>query len=59
MDKAYRAYDPQNLKYVFRHDFINVSMAHQLEFSEEELSKIFDVICDVKLVKGLDQQVIA
>jgi len=45
VDKAYKAYDPEDIRYVFRHDFIDTSMALQLEFSEEELSKIFYIIC--------------
>ena len=36
---------------MFRHDFIDISMALQLEFSEEEFSKIFDIICSAKTKK--------
>jgi hypothetical protein len=44
-EKAYKAYDPKDIRFVFRHDFIDISMALQLEFSEDEFSKIFDIIC--------------
>lgn len=51
MEKAYRAYDSKDVRFVFRHDFIDISMALQLEFSEDEFSKIFDIICSTKAKK--------
>lgn len=57
-EKAYRAYDTKDVRFVFRHDFIDISMALGLEFSNEELSKIFDIICEVKQRKLEDNTVI-
>lgn len=59
VEKAYRAYDSKDVRFVFRHDFIDVSMALQLEFTNEELSKIFDIICETKTKKGDDVQSLA
>lgn len=59
VEKAYRAYDSKDVRFVFRHDFIDVSMTLQLEFTNEELSKIFDIICETKTKKGDDVQSLA
>ena len=47
VEKLYKIYDPEDHKFVFRHDFISESLMIELEFTEEELSKIFDFICQV------------
>jgi hypothetical protein len=45
VEKLYKAYDPKDLRYVFKNDFIETSMLLGLEFSEEELIKIFEGFC--------------
>ena len=44
-EKAYKSYDPEDHRFVFRNEFMVVSEMLGLEFSEEELNKIFDQIC--------------
>ena len=44
-EKAYKHYDEGDLRFVFKGDFIDISMALGLDFSEEELIKIFFIIC--------------
>lgn len=44
-EKAYKYYDEQDLRFVFKHDFIVISMAMGMDFEEDELTKIFEVIC--------------
>jgi hypothetical protein len=45
VEKLYKAYDPKDLRYVFKNDFIDTSMLLGLEFSEDELVKIFETFC--------------
>ena len=45
-EKAYKFYDEQDLRFVFKHDFIVISMAMNMDFTEEELTKIFQIICE-------------
>ena len=44
-EKAYKCYDERDLRFVFKNDFIDVSMAMGLDFSDEELRRIFEIIC--------------
>ena len=44
-EKAYKYYDEQDLRFVFKNDFIVISMALNLDFTEDELIKIFQIIC--------------
>lgn len=44
-EKAYRYYDEQDLRFVFKNDFIDISMALGFDFTEEELIKVFQMIC--------------
>ncbi len=53
VEKAYKMYDPDDNKFVFKHDFTHECVMMGLEFSEEELSKIFEYICQVG-TKGTD-----
>lgn len=46
VEKAYRMYDDQDVRFVFKNDFIDISNAHRLEFTHEELEKIFEIICE-------------
>ena len=45
VEKLYKAYDPKDLRYVFKNDFVDTSMLLGLEFSEDELVKIFENFC--------------
>ena len=45
VEKLYKVYDPKDLRYVFKNDFVDTSMLLGLEFSEDELTKIFEVFC--------------
>lgn len=45
VDNLYNEYDPDDLRSVFKHDFINTSRVLDFDFSEEELAKIFQIIC--------------
>jgi Ca2+-binding EF-hand superfamily protein len=58
VEKAYRQYDPDDNKFVFKHDFSHECVMMGLEFSEEELGKIFEYICQVgtKGTESKDQQ---
>jgi hypothetical protein len=47
VEKAYKFFDPQDNKFVFKHDFIHECVMMGLEFSEEELVKVFEFICQV------------
>lgn len=49
VENAFKHYDPQNLGYVFRHEFIALSHNINLEFNADELSKIYDEM----LIQGL------
>ena len=40
-EKAFKYYDDQDLRFVFKNDFLVISMAMNLDFTEEELIKIF------------------
>jgi Ca2+-binding EF-hand superfamily protein len=51
VDRAYKAYDPKDLGFVFRNDFIDISMIMGLNFSQDELAKIFEVVCSVNAKK--------
>jgi len=42
VEKAYKAYDPKDVRFVFKNDFIDTSLALGLEFSQDELIKIFE-----------------
>ena len=58
VEKLYKIYDPEDHKFVFKHDFVNESLMLGLEFTEEELVKIFEYICQVgsKASESRDQQ---
>lgn len=45
VDKLYKAYDPKDMRFVMRNDFIETSRLLGFEFDEEELTKIFEVFC--------------
>lgn len=45
VEKLYKAYDPKDLRFVFKNDFIDTSMLLGIEFSEDELLKIFETFC--------------
>lgn len=45
VEKLYKAYDPKDVRFVFKNDFIDTSMLLGIEFSEEELIKIFETFC--------------
>ena len=45
VEKAYRQFDPDDHKFVFKHDFVHECVLMGLEFSDEELVKIFEYIC--------------
>jgi len=55
VEKAYKLYDPEDNKFVFKHDFTHECVMMGLEFSEEELGKIFEFICQVG-TKGTDSK---
>ena len=55
VEKAYKQYDPDDNKFVFKHDFAHECVMMGLEFSEEELGKIFEYICQVG-TKGTDSK---
>ena len=44
-EKAYKIYDEQDIRFVFKHDFIEISYELGMDFEEEELIKIFQIIC--------------
>ena len=44
-ERAYKHYDEQDLRFVFKNDFVDISMALQFDFSQDELVKIFQIIC--------------
>ena len=58
VEKAYRQYDPDDNKFVFKHDFSHECVMMGLELSEDELGKIFEYICQVgtKGTESKDQQ---
>jgi len=58
VEKAYKAFDPNNYGSVQRKDFIHDCLVLGLQFSEEELGKIFEVICEygTKQTTSTDQQ---
>ncbi len=47
VEKAYKMFDPDDNKFVFKHDFVHECVMMGLEFSEEELTKIFEHLCQV------------
>lgn len=53
VEKAYKLFDPDDNKFVFKHDFVHECVMMGLEFSEEELNKIFEFICQIGS-KGTD-----
>ena len=55
VEKAYRLFDPEDNKFVFLHDFTHECVMAGLEFSEEELAKIFEFLCQVG-AKGTDSK---
>jgi len=56
VEKLYKAYDPKDLRYVFKNDFVDTSMLLGLEFSEDELVKIFENFCKHGEKDGAKQQ---
>ena len=52
-EKAYKMYDESDLRFVSKHAFIDISMAHGFDFSQDELLKIFEIICE-QGTKGTD-----
>jgi hypothetical protein len=55
VEKAYKLFDPDDNKFVFKHDFIHECVMMGLEFTEEELIKIFEFITQVG-TKGTDSK---
>ena len=45
VDKLYKWYDENDLHYVFKNDFIDISYYLGFEFSEDEFTKIFETFC--------------
>ena len=45
VEKAFKAYDPKDVRFVFKNDFIDTSLALGFEFSQDELLKIFENFC--------------
>ena len=45
VEKAYKAYDPKDVRFVFKNDFIDTSLVLGFEFSQDELMKIFETFC--------------
>ena len=43
-EKAYKGYDEQDLRSVGKNDFIDISCAMALDFTTEELTRIFHII---------------
>ena len=58
VDKFYRLLDPDNHGSVSKKDFIYVCMVCELNFSEEELEKLFHSICEhcTQKTDSTDQQ---
>jgi len=58
IDKCYRMYDEQDVRYVFKNDFVDISLAIGFDFSFEELINIFNIICEQgsKAKQTSDQQ---
>jgi Ca2+-binding EF-hand superfamily protein len=45
-DAALKIYDDRGVRFVFKNDFIDTSLSLGFEFSQEELLKIFEIICE-------------
>ena len=45
MEKAYKTFDPNNYGRVQKNDFVQDCLTLGLQFSEEELEKLFECIC--------------
>jgi Ca2+-binding EF-hand superfamily protein len=45
VDKLFKTYDPKDVRFVFKHDFVDTSLLLGFEFSDEELVKIFEHFC--------------
>ena len=45
VDKLYKTYDPKDVRFVFKHDFVDTSLLLGFEFADEELVKIFEHFC--------------
>ena len=45
-DNALKIYDDRGVRFVFKNDFIDTSLSLGFEFSQEELLKIFEIICE-------------
>ena len=45
-DTALKIYDDRGVRFVFKNDFIDTSLSLGFEFSQEELLKIFEIICE-------------
>ena len=46
VERAYKTYDQDNFGHVTRRDFVHYSQLLGLQFNEDELSKLFEAICD-------------
>ena len=59
VEKAYKQFDPSDNKFVMKLDFLHECAMMGLEFTEEELTKIFEYICSAgsKGTDSKDQQV--
>lgn len=55
VEKAYKQFDPSDNKFVMKLDFLHECAMMGLEFTEEELTKIFEYICSVGS-KGTDSK---
>ena len=58
MEKAYKTFDPDNHGSVQKKDFVHDCQAMGLQFSEDELVKLFACICEqgTKKTTSNDQQ---
>ena len=57
-EKAYKYYDEEDLRFVFKNDFVVISNCLEFDFTDEELVKIFTLICNqgTEATKSKDQQ---
>lgn len=57
-EKAYKFYDEEDLRFVFKNDFVVISNCLEFDFTDEELEKIFTLICNqgTEASKSKDQQ---
>ena len=44
-ERAYKHYDEEDLRFVFKNSFVDISMAMGFDFTQDELLKVFQIIC--------------